>query len=133
MVLDVAGLARLLDDLVVAKSVYDLVKLGHNPSTLYRRLGWLVEHGFVNVIDDGGVRRYHLTGLGARLYEVLMEALLYRATRLLEERGVRNRVWWGDERVRAVRPVIYVDRKVEIPLNLEGLVEVRLDERAAKH
>ncbi len=126
--MDVAKLAKLLNDLVTAKTIYDLVKRGHNPKTLYKALSWLVEHGFVNVVERDGKKLYHLTDLGAELLDVLLEALLRRIARYLEERGVRYRVWWGDERIRAVRPVIYVDRPVELPLNFRGLIEVRIAE-----
>ena len=132
MVCDVARLARLLDSLVVARTVYELVGMGFNPSTLYRYLRWLVDYGFVNAVYRDGRRYYHLTGLGARLLDVLLESLLYRFTRMLEERGVRYKVWWGDERVRAARPVVYVDRPVDVPAEVEGLVEVRVVQGAGK-
>ena len=57
---------------------------------------------------------------------MLRKAIIYRVTKYLEERGIRYRVWWGDERIRAVGPVIYVDRPVELPLDLGGLIEVRI-------
>jgi len=68
---DVVRLAKLLDDLVVARTVYDLVKMGYNPATLYRTLGKLVEYGFVNFVEYSGAKYYHLTGLGAELLKVL--------------------------------------------------------------
>ncbi len=124
--MDIVRLAKLLNDLVTAKTIYDLVKRGHNPKTLYKALKWLVEHSFVNVVERDGKKLYHLTGLGAEFLKILRKALIYRVTKYLEERGIRYRVWWGDERIRAVRPVIYVDRPVELPLNFRGLIEVRI-------
>ena len=126
MIRDPVKLARLLDDLVVAKTIYDLVKRGHNPSTAYRALRWLVEYGFVNVVERNGVRYYHLTSLGARLLKVLREAVLRRVTRELEERGVEYDVWWGDEKHRAVKPVVYVKKRVDLNVNTEDLIEIRV-------
>ncbi len=130
MVCDVIRLAKLLDALVVARTVYDLLKLGFNPTTLYRDLRWLVDHGFVRMVVYSGSKYYHLTGLGAELLKVLRKAVVYRVTRMLEERGVRYRVWWGDGKVRVVRPVVYVDRDVDVPLDVKELVEIRVDKNA---
>ncbi|MCE4621612.1 MAG: hypothetical protein F7B95_04160 [Desulfurococcales archaeon] len=126
MTCDVVRIARLLNDLVVAKTVYDLVKRGYNPSTLYRYLDWLVEYGFVRVVKYGGARYYHLTGLGAELLRTLRKAVIHRVTRILEERGIKYRIWWGDKEVRVVKPVVYVDRTVDLPVNLEDLVELKV-------
>jgi len=41
----IVRLAKLLDDLIVARTVYDLVKMGYNPATLYYILGMLVGTG----------------------------------------------------------------------------------------
>jgi len=123
---DVVRLAKLLDDLVVARTVYDLVKMGYNPATLYRTLGKLVEYGFVNFVEYNGAKYYHLTGLGAELLKVLRKAVVHRIVKMLEEKGVKYRVWWGDGETRAVRPVIYVDREVNLQVDVGGLVELRV-------
>jgi len=123
---DVVRLAKLLDDLVVARIVYDLVKMGYNPATLYRTLGRLVKYGFVNLVEYNGAKYYHLMGLGAELLIVLRKAIIHRVVRMLEERGIKYRVWWGDDETRAVRPVIYVNREVDLPVDVRGLVEHRV-------
>jgi len=123
---DIARLAKLLDDLVVARTVYDLVKTGYNPATLYRTLGRLIEYGFVNLVEYNGTKYYHLTGLGAELLKVLRRAVVHRVAKMLEEKGVKYRVWWGDSETRAVRPVIYVDREVDLQVDVRGLMELRV-------
>ena len=109
---------------MAARTTYDLIKLGYNPKTLYRYLQWLVEYGFVSMVGYEGKKYYHLTGLGAELLEVLMEGILSRVVRHLEEKGVKYRVWWGDDRVRAVKPVIYVEGEASLPMDLKELIEV---------
>ena len=99
--------------------------MGYNPTTLYRHLRWLVEHGFVRMVEYEGARYYHLTGLGARLLRLLREALVYKVTRYLDEKGIEYRVWWGGEGVRMIAPIIYVKGRVDLPVDLEGLVEIR--------
>jgi len=126
MMSDIARLAKLLDDLVVARTVYDLVKMGYNPATLYRTLGRLVEYGFVNLVEYNGIKYYHLTGLGAELLKVLRKAVVHRVAKMLEEKGVKYRVWWGDSETRAIRPVIYVDREVDLQVDVRGLMELRV-------
>ncbi len=123
---NIVKIAKLLNDLVIARTVYDLLKLGYNPTTLYRDLRWLVDHGFVRVVEHGGVKHYHLTGLGAELLKVLRRAVIHRITKILDEKGVGYRVWWGDEKVRATKPIIYVDRDADVPLDVKELVEIRV-------
>jgi len=89
---NIVRLAKLLDDLVVARTVYDLMKMGYNTVTLYRALGRLVEYGFVNSVEYSGAKYYHLTGLGAELLKVLRKAVVHRVVKMLEEKGVKYRV-----------------------------------------
>lgn len=128
---DVASVARLLDKLVVARRVDDLVEMGYDPGAIRSSLEWLVEFGFVRAVEYGGSRYYHLTGLGARLLKVLRRAVVFRIVRVLDGLGVGYRVWWGDRGLRAVRPVIYVDRPVDLPAELGELVEIKVAEAAA--
>ena len=131
MICDIVRLACLLNNLVIARTVYDLVKKGYNPSTLYRYLNWLVDHGFVRIVEYNGVKYYHLTGLGAKLLRVLREAIIQRITKMLKEKDVKYEVWWGDKGVRIARPIIYVDRDVSLPAGLEDLIEFRVAKSVA--
>ncbi|HDD26021.1 MAG TPA: hypothetical protein ENF75_02905 [Acidilobales archaeon] len=130
---DLVRVARLLNDLVIGKSIYDLIKLGWNPTTLYRVLRELVEYGFVRVTTYGGVRHYHLTGLGAEYLKILRLAIARKVCRELEKRGIKYTIWYGDNEVRATAPVIYVERKTDIPLNTEGLVKIEVRPDVANH
>jgi len=131
MICDIVRLASLLNDLTIARTVYDLVKKGYNPSTLYRYLDWLVDYGFIRTVKYDGVKYYHLTGLGAKLLKVLREAIVHRVMKMLEEKGVKYEVWWGDKGVRVARPIIYVDRNVSLPVGLEDLIELKVAGSAA--
>ena len=128
---DVASVARLLDKLAVARRVDDLVGLGYDPGAIHSSLEWLVEFGFVRAVEYGGSHYYHLTGLGAMLLKALRRAVVYRITRILDGLGVGYKVWWGDKELRAVKPVIYVDRPVDLPVELGELVEIKVAEAAA--
>jgi len=124
--INIVRLAKLLDDLVVARIADDLVERGYNPATLHHTLRRLVEYGFVNLVEYNGVKYYHLTGLGAELLKVLKKAVVHKVVRMLEGSGVRCRVWWGDSETRAVRPVIHVDGVVNLPPDVRGLVELEV-------
>ena len=123
---DLVKTARLLNDLVIAKSIYDLVKLGYNPTSLYNVLSKLIDYGFVTVSVYNGVKYYHLTGLGAEYLKILRKSVLHRITMILEEKGIKYRVWWGDSEVRASMPVVYVDKEIEIPFNTDGIVRIEV-------
>ncbi len=123
---NIARLARLLNDLVIAKTPSELANRGYDASALKDELNCLVEYGFVRKVDYNGATYYHLTGLGAKLLELLLEALLERTVESLRKKGVKTKIWWGDEKVRAVKPIIYVDREVEVPTEIKGLIEVKL-------
>ena len=123
---DLVKTARLLNDLVIAKSIYGLVKLGYNPTSLYNVLSKLIDYGFVTVSVYNGVKYYHLTGLGAEYLKILRKSVLHRITMILEEKGIRYRVWWGDSGVRASMPIVYVDEEIEIPFNTDGIVRIEV-------
>jgi len=52
--------------------------------------------------------------------------VVHRVVNMLEEKGVKYRVWWGNGETRAVRPVIYVDREVDLQVDVKGLVELKV-------
>lgn len=120
----VVGFARLLDSLCVAKTVYDLVREGYSPTTVYRRVKLLREYGFVAEVEFKGVKHYHITGLGAELLKTLRKAVVYRVVEELEKRKVKYRVVWGEEGKITVKPKIIVSHEtLNIPPTY-GLVEV---------
>jgi len=124
--MDIEKLACLLDDLVIAKTIYDLVKLGYNPTTLYRILNSLVKYGFVNVTYINNARYYHLTGLGAELLKTLKKAIVNKLAKHLSMQGIKYKVWWGDNGTRAISPIVYVDREVSLPVSIKKLIRVRI-------
>ncbi len=129
---NIARLARLLNDLVIAKTFDDLLWRGYEHETLRRNLKWLEEYGFARKVEYKGKTYYHLTGRGAELLSLLRESLVDWVTRYLKKKGINYKVWWGDEGIRIVAPIIYVDRFTEIPIDITGLIEIRVAEEIAR-
>jgi len=124
--MNIEKLACLLDDLVIAKTIYDLVKLGYNPTTLYRTLNSLVKYGFINITYIDNVRYYHLTGLGAELLKILKKAIVNKLAKNLSMQGIKYKIWWGDNETRAISPIVYVDREITLPVSIKKLIRVKI-------
>ena len=110
---DVERVGRLLNSLLVAKTVYELIREGYNPTSLYRQLRILKQYGFVREVVIKGVRHYHITTLGAELLKTLRKAIVYKIASELERKNIKYKIIWGSPNEQTISPKIIIEKHVE--------------------